>query len=230
MSHCHGQLLILLSVLLSSPKKKKFQWQYFITQTTNFIHLIFLNFELSKKKWCKIHWRGSRQKFIWLGQQETYSQWCPHVFAIELCKNQLQELMVMQVCSKQHVYQSSLLRMEGCCLKTEKEVKNVNGKRLDFSHSNLLRELTLSLPLFVWFWWMIGNDCASWSQLKHNYDRLFYNTWNETHITNMFVPLVMCKLFDYVWAASREIYYSVITERYLFTSYMMSHYFIVWQL
>lgn len=101
-------------------------------------------------------------------------------------------------------------------------------KKLDFSHSNLLRELEMSLPLCFCFWWIIGNDYASWSHLKHNYNRLFCNTWNETHITNIFVQHVMCRLFDYVWAASRKIYCNFITERYLFMSYMMSHHFIVW--
>jgi hypothetical protein len=37
----------------------------------------------------------------------------------------------------------------------------------------------------------------------------------------------MCKLLDYVWAASGKIYHSIVVERYLFMLYMMSHCFIV---
>ena len=89
-AHYHGQLLILASVPIVLTPKKIHQ-QSFIAQTTNFLHLISLNLELSKKKVMQNSLEGQQPKIYFsLGQQETYVQKCTHIYTTELCKNQLQ--------------------------------------------------------------------------------------------------------------------------------------------
>jgi len=104
-----------------------------------------------KKKQCKIHWRGSSQNFICLGLQETYIQECTHIYATELCKNQLQLAHGHESVFETACLPIIIAEVGGLILENSKESQKCGQKKLDFSHSNLLRELEMSLPLCFCF-------------------------------------------------------------------------------